>query len=39
MAFHFPWLVGSALLRDRQWLVASTFCFLLSFAYTGGHAG
>lgn len=39
MDSYLPWLVGSALLRDRQWLVASTVCFLLSFAYTAGTLG
>ncbi len=39
MDFHSPWLVGSALLKDRDWLVASTACFLLSFAYTAGTLG
>ena len=38
---HYPplLLVGAAFLKDRQWLVASTFCFLLSFAYTAGTLG
>ncbi len=35
---HLP-LIGSALLKDRVWLDASTFCFLLSFAYTAGTLG
>lgn len=39
MAPYFPWLVGSVLLKDRDWLVASTVCFLLSFAYTAGTLG
>ncbi len=39
MDFHSLRLVGSALLKDRDWLVASTVCFLLSFAYTAGTLG
>ena len=39
MDFHHPLLLGAALLRDRQWLTASTVCFLLSFAYTAGTLG
>ena len=39
MDYHPHFLVGAAFLKDRHWLVASTFCFLLSFAYTAGTLG
>ena len=40
MDCHHPLLLlGSALLKDRSTLVASTGCFLLSFAYTAGTLG
>ena len=39
MDFHPSMLLGTALLQDRQWLTASTVCFLLSFAYTAGTLG
>lgn len=40
MDLHHPLpLLGPVLLKDRDWLAASTFCFLLSFAYTAGTLG
>ncbi len=39
MDLHPLLLFSAAHLRDRQYLGASTFCFLLSFAYTAGTLG